>query len=192
MIPKVTPVLITILFLSFAFTPAVQAESASTPSPAEQAAAVREYFSDVPAMIEIAECESGLRQFTNSGSVLYGGAGGKMIGVFQLHGDYHASAAQTLGFDILTLNGNLEYARYLYEIEGLKPWTPCLSAVSDASLLFTPADEQDESQELSKEENQTHETKDDLRARIEFLQKQLALLRIEFLKLKIAQLQRGY
>jgi len=83
---------------------------------------VREYFADIPVMIEIARCESKFRQFADSGNVLRGGAGGQMVGVFQFFDRYHTSPAYDLGFDIETLEGNLEYARYTYERQGTSPW----------------------------------------------------------------------
>lgn len=88
---------------------------------------VRAYFTDAPIMIPIAECESEFRQFGVSGALL-GGAGGAMIGVFQVHSDVHADFALSKGMDIYTLDGNLAYARYLYEREGTRPWLssfPC-------------------------------------------------------------------
>jgi len=84
---------------------------------------VREYFADIPVMIEIARCESKFRQFADSGNVLRGGVGGQMVGVFQFFDRYHTSPAYDLGFDIETLEGNLEYARYVYEREGTSPWS---------------------------------------------------------------------
>ena len=83
---------------------------------------VREYFVDLPVMIEIARCESKFRQFADSGSALRGGMGGQMVGVFQFFDRYHTSSAHELGFDIETLEGNLGYARYTYERKGTSPW----------------------------------------------------------------------
>lgn len=88
---------------------------------------VRAYFSDAPIMIPVARCESEFRQFGISGA-LHGGVGGAMIGVFQVHSDVHADFALAQGMDIYTLEGNLAYARYLYEREGTRPWLssfPC-------------------------------------------------------------------
>jgi hypothetical protein len=83
---------------------------------------VREYFADIPVMIEIARCESKFRQFADSGNVLRGGVGGQMVGVFQFFDRYHTSPAYELGFDIETLEGNLAYARYVYDRQGTAPW----------------------------------------------------------------------
>jgi len=89
---------------------------------------VREYFSDIPVMIEIARCESTFRQFTDSGSVLKTAAG--MVGVFQLYGEVHETAATALGFDIDTLEGNIGYAKHLYQNSGTTPWRSCVPATT--------------------------------------------------------------
>jgi hypothetical protein len=86
---------------------------------------VREFFADTPAMIQIARCESNFRQFTDAGSPFRGGAEGGMIGVFQFYEKYHASAALALGFDLATLEGNIGYAKHVYEAEGVTPWASC-------------------------------------------------------------------
>ncbi|MFZ2886527.1 MAG: peptidoglycan-binding domain-containing protein [Minisyncoccia bacterium] len=89
---------------------------------------VREYFAATPVMIEIARCESKFRQYADSGNPLMGGYGGAMVGVFQVHSTVHANFAESLGMDVYTLDGNLEYAKYLYEREGTNPWIssfPC-------------------------------------------------------------------
>ena len=86
---------------------------------------VREYFADAPAMIQIARCESGFRQYTDSGKPFRGGAGGGMVGVFQLYEKLHTAGAHALGFDITTLEGNLGYTRHMYKQEGTTPWASC-------------------------------------------------------------------
>jgi len=84
---------------------------------------VREYFADVPVMIEIARCESKFRQFTDSGAVLRSAG---MIGVFQFYEVVHSNAARALGHDLATLEGNLAYARHLYTQSGTQPWSACV------------------------------------------------------------------
>jgi hypothetical protein len=100
---------------------------------------VREVFSDAPVMIEIARCESKFRQFTDSGNVLRGGAGGGMIGVFQFYEAIHEMPARALGFDLATLEGNLGYARHLYSTSGTRPWAPCVPAVIPVATTLSPA-----------------------------------------------------
>jgi uncharacterized membrane protein YdfJ with MMPL/SSD domain len=90
---------------------------------------VREFFADIPVMIEIAQCESKFRQFTDAGTVLRGGASGGMIGIFQFFESVHSKGALTLGFDLDTVEGNLGYARHLYNQSGTAPWRECIPVV---------------------------------------------------------------
>ena len=114
------------LLLICGFAPHAMAASSSTVAtttpPQTTEAAVREYFADIPVMIEIARCESKFRQFTDSGNVLRGGVGQQMVGVFQFFDRYHENPADELGFDIKTLEGNLAYARHMYVQESTAPW----------------------------------------------------------------------
>lgn len=89
--------------------------------------AVRAEFADAPVMIEIARCESKLRQYTDAGNPLYGGYQGRMVGIFQVYSDIHMSYAASLGMDIETTEGNIAYARHLYDREGTKPWLSSIS-----------------------------------------------------------------
>ena len=131
---------------------------------------VHAFFADNKAMIEIASCESGLRQTTDSGSVLRGGLNNSMIGVFQLHEKYHRSTAESLGFDIDTIEGNLSYAKHLYEKEGLTPWKSCIQAVTEITTTKPT-----EKVLISKNEQK------DLIVQIESLQRKLLLLKIQLL-----------
>jgi hypothetical protein len=88
---------------------------------------VKKYFSDVPVMIEVARCESQFRQH-EGGKVLTGVVNELDKGVMQINEMYHLDRATQLGLDLHTLEGNLSYARYLFEKEGLRPWnssSPC-------------------------------------------------------------------
>jgi len=90
--------------------------------------AVKNYFSDIPIMIEIARCESRYRHYDKTGEVLHGVVNGGDRGVMQINEGYHLKTATKLGLDILTLEGNLAYARFLYETQGTRPWSsssPC-------------------------------------------------------------------
>ncbi|MBI2030242.1 hypothetical protein HYT05_01325 [Candidatus Kaiserbacteria bacterium] len=82
---------------------------------------VREYFSDIPVMIEIARCESQFLQYGKSGRPLHGGTG-TMIGLFQISEILHRDAAENYDWDIDTPEGNMSYARHLYEQSGTAPW----------------------------------------------------------------------
>ncbi len=109
-----------VLLLPFVLLTAGSPAEAATASSTE--AEVREYFADIPVMIEIARCESKFRQFTDSGNVLRGGMSGGMVGVFQFYESIHTGAAKALGFDLATLEGNMAYARHVYNAQGTAPW----------------------------------------------------------------------
>jgi len=83
---------------------------------------VREYFADTPILARIAYCESKFKQFDNQGNTLRGEVTPKDLGVMQINEYFHGDTANTLGIDLYTLKGNLEYAMWLYEKEGTQPW----------------------------------------------------------------------
>lgn len=89
---------------------------------------VREAFPDAPVMVAVAKCESGFRQFAPDGSALRGGSGKGYIGIFQIGEKLHAEKAAALGHDIFTVEGNIGYARRLYDAQGSAPWRECLPA----------------------------------------------------------------
>jgi len=83
---------------------------------------VRDYFVDEPILAEVARCESQFRHYGKSGNIIRGIIVPEDIGVMQINEYYHGEQAESLGLDIYSLEGNLEYAKYLYEKEGTKPW----------------------------------------------------------------------
>ena len=91
-------------------------------------AIVREYFSDIPVMIQVARCESTFRHTLADGSVLRGKVDGRDTGVMQINTYYHGETAEELGLDLEVLQDNMAYARNLYERQGTQPWSassPC-------------------------------------------------------------------
>ncbi len=111
--------------------------SAAPLSPEQIARVVEKLIPNSP-MVAIARCESGLRQFDDSGSVLRGGLGKAMIGVFQLNERYHREPARSLGYNINSVLGNIAYARELYRTEGVSPWASsehCWSKVQSPATL---------------------------------------------------------
>ena len=84
---------------------------------------VESYFSDIPIMIAISGCESHFRQFDTDGSVYRGEQNHLDVGVMQINQHYHLDNALSMGLDLDTLDGNMAYARYLYEHEGTAPWS---------------------------------------------------------------------
>lgn len=136
------------------------------------------YFSDVPAMKYIAECESGTRQYIDAGTVLRGGADNNMIGMFQLHQTYHRAPALLLGWDIDTLEGNVAYARHLYNSEGLTPWAPCVHAIPDTvSKEKTPQ----KLELLATKKEMTETERDSLVLQIKNLERKLLMLKVQLL-----------
>jgi hypothetical protein len=83
---------------------------------------VEQYFADEPILADIAWCESRLRHFGKDGQIFRGTIDSDDIGIMQINTRYHANRAEKLGLDIYSLSGNLDYAKYLYEKEGSKPW----------------------------------------------------------------------
>lgn len=83
---------------------------------------VDEYFKDTPILSKIAFCESTFRQFNEQGDVLRGKVNSRDVGVMQINEFYHLERAQELGLDIYTLEGNMAYAKDLYERKGVSPW----------------------------------------------------------------------
>jgi hypothetical protein len=89
---------------------------------------VRQYFQDLPVMIEIARCESHFRQLDSDGEIHRGVVNSSDVGVMQINEFYHLDRAEKDEYDIYTLEGNTAYARNLYERQGTKPWNsskPC-------------------------------------------------------------------
>ncbi len=89
---------------------------------------IREYFKDDPLLVDIARCESHFRQFNKDGSVHRGVVNNKDVGAMQINEHYHLETSKKKGYDIYTLEGNLKYARDLYDRQGPQPWissSPC-------------------------------------------------------------------
>ena len=92
---------------------------------------IASYFPEEPIMQKVAFCESRFRQFGESGTPLRGIVNSSDVGLFQINEYYHGETAEKLGIDLHSLQGNLEYARYLYDREGTQPWSaskPCWSS----------------------------------------------------------------
>ena len=83
---------------------------------------INDYFADIPILAEIAKCESRYRHLNKSGAVLKGDRNSFDRGVMQINILYHAKTLERLELDVHDLDDNVQYARYLYEKEGAKPW----------------------------------------------------------------------
>ena len=84
---------------------------------------VREYFASEPVLIEIARCESQFRQYDEKGAVLRGEVVSDDIGIMQINDHFHGDTAKKMGFNIRTIEGNLAYAKMLYDKQGIAPWS---------------------------------------------------------------------
>lgn len=84
---------------------------------------VEESFIDTPILAKIAFCESRNKQFDANGNILRGVQNPKDVGVMQINEDFHLKDSKDLNLDIHTLEGNIAYAKYLYEQRGVKPWS---------------------------------------------------------------------
>ena len=73
-------------------------------------------------MVAIIGCESGYIHYKSDGSVLTGHVTPRDSGVAQINKDYHEDRAESLGYDLDDIYGNLGYARHLYNEQGSAPW----------------------------------------------------------------------
>ncbi len=92
---------------------------------------VRNYFADVPVLAEVARCESTFRQFGKDGKVMRGNVDPRDVGVMQINEFYQGPSAKKAGYDIYTLEGNMAYAKLIYQKQGTQPWSasrPCWGA----------------------------------------------------------------
>lgn len=91
-------------------------------------AIVRDYFRDIPIMVEVARCESTFRHHLADGSVLQGRVDSDDTGVMQINKRYHEESAIAMELDLENLYHNMAFARHLYERQGTQPWSasmPC-------------------------------------------------------------------
>ncbi|MES3004687.1 MAG: hypothetical protein V4690_01085 [Patescibacteria group bacterium] len=100
---------------------------------------VKDYFADVPIMIQIARCESTFRHLGKDGEVHRGKVNNKDVGVMQINEYYHLDTSKKKDYDIYTIEGNTAYARDLYEREGTRPWNsskPCWGKYENKDLAI--------------------------------------------------------
>jgi hypothetical protein len=139
--------LFAVLF-AFALPAVALAQTAPNPfatlnpySQADVEARVRQAFADVPVMANIAKCESRFRQYGSNGLPLFDPTY-SMIGVFQ-ESAAHLPEALGMGMDITSLEGNIAYARYLYNTGGTDPWLDsfqCWGGMPTSAVLGTTTD----------------------------------------------------
>lgn len=106
-------------------------QEATVTGPKTLEAYVKDYFKDDPILADIARCESQYRQFKSNGHVIRGIKNSYDVGVMQINEKYHADTALKFGFDIYSLDGNMDYAKWLYDKEGVQPWMSSSKCWSD-------------------------------------------------------------
>jgi len=84
---------------------------------------VREYFKDTPILAEIAKCESQFKHVGLNGKIITGKINKGDLGVMQINKYYHEEDAQKLGLDLNTFEGNMAFAKHLYDKYGTDPWS---------------------------------------------------------------------
>ncbi len=82
---------------------------------------IRAVFADVPLMMHVAKCESGLVHREN-GELIQARDGSSSRGVFQVLMRIHGPQMQKMGLNPERTDHYLTYVRYLYDKQGLKPW----------------------------------------------------------------------
>lgn len=83
---------------------------------------LRQEFADTPILVDIARCESNFKQFDKDGNLIRGMANKSDVGVMQINEKYHSETAKKMNLDLHTIEGNVAYAKYLYESYGSSPW----------------------------------------------------------------------
>lgn len=94
----------------------------------------RVFGDDSEIMSAISFCESSHRQFDKNGESLQGLEVKADTGLFQINKSYHLEKSIELGFNIETLEGNLQMAKYLHNKFGTQPWKaskPCWSRLME-------------------------------------------------------------
>ena len=94
----------------------------SIPTSKELEKKAKAYFINNPILVDIARCESNFRQLDKNGNILRGKINKGDLGLMQINEYYHADAAKDLGLDLTTVEGNMAYAKYLFNKEGTQPW----------------------------------------------------------------------
>ena len=82
---------------------------------------VQNYFAETPVLAKISKCESNYRQFDDQGNILRGEITTDDVGLMQINEFFHAKIAKDMNLDLHTIDGNLAYAKYLYEKKGTAP-----------------------------------------------------------------------
>ncbi len=137
---------VSLLFTPLSYSAAEEiADVAVKETPVQIKIMVQKTFADDPVMVTIAQCESGYRQYTDSGNIFRGS--GRYVGIFQIDEYIHKDAGLALGFDIYTAQGNVAYAQHIFKKEGTRPWANC--AKKYTPVAAESSDNQDDSASVS-------------------------------------------
>ena len=82
-------------------------------------------FEGYPLLKKICTCESGLKQFNEDGTILRGRINPDDVGMCQINEQYHGTRDEILentGLDIFTAEGNVAFAKGLFDSDGSVPW----------------------------------------------------------------------
>lgn len=79
-----------------------------------------EAFPTDPIMLEVARCESGVKQHDKNGKVIMNTKTNDK-GIFQIN-EIHWPKAKQLGYDLDTFEGNIKMAQYILKTQGLNAW----------------------------------------------------------------------
>lgn len=93
----------------------------------------RNYKLDDNLLFAICSCEGGLdkngrlQQYEDDGVTVRWGRLtptrlGTDVGMCQINTKYHLESSKSLGYDIMTAEGNWGYAKYLLQTQGTRPW----------------------------------------------------------------------
>lgn len=96
---------------------------------------LRKQFADEPILVEVARCESTFRQFDEDGQVIRGKVNRADVGVMQINEKYHSEDADKLGHDIYSIEGNVAFAKHLFERFGTSPWSASSKCWSNSGAL---------------------------------------------------------
>ena len=75
-----------------------------------------------PVLQRIAQCESRGQHWTRQGKVTHGTRNPHDTGLFQINTVVWGKKSAELGYDLRTLEGNTQMARYIFENYGSVPW----------------------------------------------------------------------
>ena len=110
----------------------VQNDYSATSTPSEMRVIVRNALQmskidDISVVMAVVECESHFRQYDASGDVLASPTDD--YGVMQINAHYWYEKAVSMGYDIFSIDGNINMGIFILKTSGIKAWS-CLKLVA--------------------------------------------------------------